>query len=259
MQVLLIRHAQSENNAAPIERRTCDPSLTALGRDQAERLALLLDHERLTHLFVSPFRRTLETATPLLRRTAPRPRIWVPLHEHGGCFDGYDRATFTPRNGLSARGIRDRFPEFASAFDGLGDRTAGRGPLGDEELGDDIAEPGWWTQNDHESIESASARAEIVRDRLARLSRLEPEARVALMSHGTFAWILVRALLEIPISDPPRLGRNTGIARLEIDRPEDVLPGEPIARLESWNELGHLPLDARSAVGGRIHDLETTG
>lgn len=41
-QFLLVRHGQSQNNALPDNQRVCDPDLTELGRQQADRTAKYL-------------------------------------------------------------------------------------------------------------------------------------------------------------------------------------------------------------------------
>ncbi|MYI99442.1 MAG: histidine phosphatase family protein, partial [Gemmatimonadetes bacterium] len=54
MELYIIRHAESENNARPQEERTDDPSLSALGYRQAEYLVNRIRHLRPTRIFVSP-------------------------------------------------------------------------------------------------------------------------------------------------------------------------------------------------------------
>lgn len=64
MELLLIRHAEPERVVGQGGGRA-DPSLTARGRTQAERLAAWLAPEKPTAIWTSPQRRAVETALPL--------------------------------------------------------------------------------------------------------------------------------------------------------------------------------------------------
>jgi len=57
--IFLVRHAEKSKDDPR------DPSLTAAGRQRAEQLAELLAHEKITHLFSTPLKRTLQTLAPL--------------------------------------------------------------------------------------------------------------------------------------------------------------------------------------------------
>jgi len=59
MDLYLVRHAQSQNNALPERLRVADPDLTDLGHQQAARLAERVRSLKLTRLLTSPFRRAL--------------------------------------------------------------------------------------------------------------------------------------------------------------------------------------------------------
>ena len=89
MELYLIRHAQSENNAQPEEQRVEDPALTAMGRRQAGLLADWITSLNLTRLITSPFLRTLETTEAIRQATRLTPEVRVQLHEQGGCYRGY--------------------------------------------------------------------------------------------------------------------------------------------------------------------------
>lgn len=64
MELLLIRHARP-NRADGSDGAPADPSLSPLGRRQAEALAAWLADERIDALYTSPMRRAQETAAPL--------------------------------------------------------------------------------------------------------------------------------------------------------------------------------------------------
>ncbi len=73
--ILLIRHAQSANNALPESQRVPDPGLTELGKQQAERLTAICSRYKITELYCSPFRRSLDTTRPISNCTGLVPRI----------------------------------------------------------------------------------------------------------------------------------------------------------------------------------------
>lgn len=67
--VILVRHA--EKAAEP----KGDPGLSAAGTQRAGQLAAALDHARIDHIVVSPFRRTRDTAAPLAASRGLTPSI----------------------------------------------------------------------------------------------------------------------------------------------------------------------------------------
>ncbi|MFP4312047.1 MAG: histidine phosphatase family protein [Nitriliruptoraceae bacterium] len=80
MELLLVRHAQPEWNRG--HEAQVDPHLTAVGQQQADRLAACLRGERFDEVLVSTARRARRTAAPLLESvTATRveERAW--MHE----------------------------------------------------------------------------------------------------------------------------------------------------------------------------------
>ena len=64
MDLLWVRHAEPER-IAPGSGVPADPGLTPLGREQAQRLAEWLAHEKVDVILSSPKRRAQETAAPL--------------------------------------------------------------------------------------------------------------------------------------------------------------------------------------------------
>jgi len=88
MELLLIRHALPER----VETRDgspADPSLSAEGRTQAERLARWLGAEQLGAVYSSPMRRARETADPLARVLGVNPVIDTDLVEMDHLSDVY--------------------------------------------------------------------------------------------------------------------------------------------------------------------------
>ncbi len=95
--ILLVRHGESAparvEEPFPLVDGQGDPELSPAGRDQAERLAHRLaglpTGEPLAAVYVSPLRRTAETAAPLVRRLGIEPRVDTDLREvHLGEWEG---------------------------------------------------------------------------------------------------------------------------------------------------------------------------
>ncbi len=95
-EILLVRHGESEpaDPERPFELVDGhgDPPLDAVGREQADRLADRLTGERISAIYVTSLRRTVETAAPLAHRTGLEPRVERDLREvylgewEGGLF-----------------------------------------------------------------------------------------------------------------------------------------------------------------------------
>jgi probable phosphoglycerate mutase len=66
MELLLIRHALPER-IETIDGSPADPPLSAIGREQAERIARWLVAEKIDAVYASPMRRARETAEPIGR------------------------------------------------------------------------------------------------------------------------------------------------------------------------------------------------
>lgn len=84
-ELLLVRHGASQA-AVPDQPFALldghsDPPLAPEGREQAERLAERLAYEGVSALFVTPLKRTSETAAPLARRTGREPVVVPELRE----------------------------------------------------------------------------------------------------------------------------------------------------------------------------------
>jgi broad specificity phosphatase PhoE len=128
MQLYIIRHGQSSNNAlADFSQRTFDPILTPLGQQQAEAVADYLASGRnleqlvgateeetgvktevgfhLTHLYCSAMYRALQTARPIGQAVGLNPEVWVDIHEGGGMY--LDTRTGGPRRASPQKPHRD--------------------------------------------------------------------------------------------------------------------------------------------------------
>jgi len=140
-QLHLVRHGESANNALPENQRVADPALTTLGEKQARQFGShYASIDRLDHVLASPFRRTLQTAQPLLNARSIRADIWPDIYEVGGCFGGYEPDKLSGEPGMSDIEIRSEFPEF--------------------NVPDEIDKNGWYKRRAFETWDVAVARAE---------------------------------------------------------------------------------------------------
>lgn len=240
MELYIIRHGQSSNNALQNQtERTHDPSLTPLGFQQADALASFLHNAprrdpwtdpatgytvssgdsgvRFTHMFCSPMRRALQTALPIAQTLELQPQVWSAIHEHGGIYLETESGV-VGYPGMTRAEIEESFPGFT--------------------MPEDITHEGWWNPaNGQESLAGAYARAIHVAADLRRMARSEPDARVALITHGTFIDGLIKALLsQLPARTMYYLHYNTAITRIDF-RAEDRL------LLHFVNRVDHLSAD----------------
>jgi probable phosphoglycerate mutase len=84
-EIILVRHGASANAMPgapfPLIDGRGDPPLSDAGRDQARAVAEYLAHEDIARLFVTPLRRTRETAAPLAEAAGLEPTIVENLAE----------------------------------------------------------------------------------------------------------------------------------------------------------------------------------
>jgi hypothetical protein len=175
--VIFIRHAESTNNRSWEEhrdesQRVPDPGLTTLGDSQAAALADWMPGfiPAPTHLFSSPFLRTLLTAAPLADALNMEVEVRSDLMERGGPFAGsileHQHHPGSPRSVLQAVSPRLVFPL-------------------------EVTEEGWW-RGPFETRDVAVERAR----RLAHWLRtaFQPDDCIVLVSHGAIGSLLATAL-----------------------------------------------------------------
>jgi len=97
--LLLVRHGESQPASlqapSPALDGQADPPLDPRGEHEAERVAERLAAEDIAAIYVTPLRRTQQTAAPLARRLGIAPRVEPDLREvHLGEWEG---ATFSAR------------------------------------------------------------------------------------------------------------------------------------------------------------------
>lgn len=207
MELFLIRHGQSTNNALEDwTQRVEDPLLTASGERQAERAATHLSaglhltpvlrtarRPLLDQLYCSPMIRAMQTAHPIGRELGIAPQVWVDIHEIGGIYlDHGERRVGYP--GRTRGELAQRFPHY--------------------HLPPTLTEDGWWNR-DFEEAHEGHARAATVAEALR--ARAAEDARVAIVSHGDFLSALLQALGgQQPGAGAYYVHRNTGITHIEI-------------------------------------------
>ncbi len=220
MELILIRHAQSENNARPEWLRTEDPGLTELGYQQAERLlAYRLDLFGAQLMITSPFRRALETARVLAGSGRIPVWVWRDVHEQGGCYSGYLPEQRVGRPGLTRHQIEQDYPSFV--------------------IDDSIDTEGWWGARPYETWQEAGLRARRVIDRL--IGELTPFYQsVAVVTHADFMRLLLLSLspLQLPVERISESILNTSVTILGVASP---------AVCRVWNSVEHLPPDMWSS------------
>ncbi|HEX9114966.1 MAG TPA: histidine phosphatase family protein [Anaerolineae bacterium] len=249
MELYIIRHAQSTNNAlADQTDRVTDPPLTRIGEQQAERLAEHLESGwqpitwspvpvppnmetrgmlrgyGLTDLYCSPMLRSLQTAQAISRSIDLTPEVWIDIHEQGGMFleegEGADRVA-VGKPGLTRSQILARFPGYV--------------------LPDGITERGWYNR-DYEDWPACHVRAARVAETFFAWAATGNSRRIAIVSHGGFVDALLKAFLR---AGPPAenndgdrryfyLHFNTAMDRIDFD-PEGRL------RVAYLNRVVHLP------------------
>ncbi len=228
MQVILIRHAQSENNALTADtmhRRKVDPGLTELGHQQRERLADCLGNEtaageiEIKQLYTSAMLRSLLTSQPLGEALDLQPAIWLDLHEKGGLFSRQN-GQVSGFGGMTRTAISQAFPRV--------------------QLAEALTESGWYDATLGMEPEAHSHyRAIKVAGELRR--RADAQAVVALVSHAGFLDILIKALFDQLPSRPHTMRyyhNNTAITRIDIVRGQTVM--------HYLNRVDHLPMAMRS-------------
>ncbi len=186
MDVFLLRHGQSEYNIGLTDH--LDSPLTPLGQQQAERAAQRLGGENITHVYVSPLRRTLETIAPFCRLTGLCAEAVPDLREY------FSTPLYREFPGMNAQTIQEQFP-FALCSTHF--------PAG---------EPWWPRQEETEAV--LYGRALAVRDLLLG-AFAQTDTHLLIVSHADTVGRLREAFGHLPPRpDNPPWSDNCGITRL---------------------------------------------
>ncbi|MEQ1830668.1 MAG: histidine phosphatase family protein [Pirellula sp.] len=212
--LLLIRHAQSQNNALGEQLRVPDPDVTPLGVVQAAKLASVIHEFAPTKLYCSPFLRSLETTRPLSRATGLNPVVRQDLYEQGGCHSGYLPGKRVAQRGMGRSELNQRYEGW--------------------KLDPRIELDGWYDLDHFETEMEA-------RDRAMRIKRwFESETiehthcdRVAMIIHADFKMRLIEAFLGLSQTESI-FGEvvNTSVSRMSCV--------EGTWKLDYWNVFTHL-------------------
>ena len=231
MELYIIRHAQSSNNAlTDWTERVSDPPLTELGERQADLVAAHLASTpaeaeqpgsgahyanrtgfRFTRLFTSAMRRSLQTAAPIGQAIGLQPEVWVDIHEIGGVFLDDHEGRGLP--GLKRDEIAEQFPTI--------------------QLSAEVTEEGWWNrqrETEEEWLERAARVAAELQERYAGT-----DEHLGLVTHGGFAAMLLYALFgHTKPRDVILSHRNTAITRLDFY-------DDGTTYMQYFNRVEHLP------------------
>ncbi len=218
--LLLIRHAQSANNALPESQRVPDPGLTELGHRQADLLADGISRYPVTQIFCSPFRRSLDTTKPVSQVTKLVPKIHAEIYEQGGCYSGHEVGKLLGAPGMNRMELEASYPGWT--------------------ICETIGANGWNHGRSYETELKVEQRAMRVSTWLSKQWLQEsPASMAAMVIHADFKRILLEALLGTsrwtnhwqPIY-------NTAITHLQHE--------DDRWQLVEWNSVQHLPPDLRS-------------
>jgi broad specificity phosphatase PhoE len=170
MEIMLLRHGESEGNAAGRMQGQRDYPLSALGREQAARAGefLATRGHPFAAVYVSPLKRAFETAGIVFERGVQPASVVEPdLHEIGaGRLEGLDEVE-----------IRERHPEFMQRS---------------------LTETGDFSSYGGESYADVQARVRRIMTGLEARHRSADE-RILLVGHGGFHYQLAKSLLCEPV------------------------------------------------------------
>ncbi|MDM8519386.1 histidine phosphatase family protein [Anaerolineales bacterium HSG6] len=196
MELYLIRHGQSSNNALQDrDQRLPDPHLTDLGQAQAAMVAQYvangpnIEHLArtviqsaqnepaqgygITKLYCSAMYRAMQTTKPIGEELGIAPEIWFDVHEYGGVYLK-EEDEYVNYPGKTRAEILAEFPTYI--------------------LPDEVTDSGWW-YGGREDWALCHGRA--IRTARALYDRANSDERIAIVSHGGFIDVLLKALLHI--------------------------------------------------------------
>jgi 2,3-bisphosphoglycerate-dependent phosphoglycerate mutase len=242
MQLYLVRHAQSQNNAMWLATnshvgRVPDPVLSDTGRRQVEHLAKRLKTTKkpdkmihwdeynhygfgITHIYCSFMLRAVETGMGVSKALGVSCCGWIDIHETGGIVSGDGEVTpFEGQPGSTAAYLRAHYP--ALVFE------------------DQFGEQGWWKCRSREPEAERRPRARRVISTLLERHGATQD-HVLMVTHGSFYQHLMRELLGLQDKNTEFALSNTAITRWEIAPDPDRETGWQRILVYS-NRLDHLP------------------
>lgn len=204
MDLYLIRHGESTGNIVDYD--VPDGVLTPKGEEQARRTAQAFKGVKLTNIISSPLQRALQTAVPIAHDHDLRITVWKRTHE---CRGGGLHV------GPSLKDLQEWFPR--------------------ADFPDDL-EPEGWIYDGPEPANVGLERAHHVVTRLKQ--EFNDDANIAVVSHGGFIQMMLRAFLGLPDPRGVRFGHdNASINHLKIS--------EDRVTLVKVNDISHLDDDVK--------------
>jgi len=181
VELILVRHGESESNLSGRWQGHSDSALSETGRRQAALLARRLEHEGFDLVLSSDLSRAADTARALGRPVELDP--------------GFREVALGSWEGLTRPEVAERFPEQVQALS----RGATDMRIGGGESWDDM----------HERVDAALSELR---------GRVDDDARVLLFSHGGVISGLVAGLMGLRGRHPRPHGRisNTAVTRLRL-------------------------------------------
>lgn len=213
MRLVLVRHAQSANNALPDHQRVHDPGLTAAGLEQAEQLGEWMATQPITALWCSPFKRSLDTTEAIRRRSNLKPFVHIDLHELGGCYSGYQAVGRKGEAGMGNVELSELYPQYA--------------------IDPKISNEGWWLKKPFETQDQCDERTSRVIHWFKSQLQKSSDLAVAVI-HADFKRLLLKHML-CPRLDVEHLGPifNASATALRWDGSQ--------WKLDYFNSISHLP------------------
>lgn len=269
MRVVLIRHAESTNNAIEddirqriregklppekgypefVKRRHHDPYLSPKGYQQAEALASAYGHLDTSELvlYSSAVRRSLETVAPLAKRLGSKVTVMPHLYESGGIFNNphENHRLYEPAPGMTVEEIRSTY-DFMDVTN-----LPPKGP--------------WNQMRPFEDRQADIRRALKVASWLLSPQFFEAHRGkfVLIVTHSEFMDLVTTALMDPLIfathpegfthtQEEVRLVhafQNTSLTSFDITLSKEPNVKRPNVRMLYLNRIDHLPF----ALGGRI-------
>lgn len=219
--LLLIRHAQSENNALGDAFRVPDPNITSIGVAQSSKLAGAVKKLSPSVLYCSPFLRSLETTRPIVEQTGLTPIVRQDIYEQGGCHSGYQPGKRIAQRGMGRVALATKYVGW--------------------QLDERINVDGWYNRADYETQEEARHRAQQVKQWYESEPRTHSlKDRVAMVIHADFKMRLLEAFLG-NANVEEHFGEivNTSISQLSLSNGR--------WKLDYWNTFTHLETDEVTA------------
>jgi len=219
--LLLIRHAQSENNALGDALRVPDPNITSIGVAQSRKLAGAVKKLSPSVLYCSPFLRSLETTRPIVEQTGLIPIVRQDIYEQGGCHSGYQPGKRIAQRGMGRVALATKYVGW--------------------QLDERIHVDGWYDRADYETQEEARHRAQQVKEWYESEPRTHSlKDRAAMVIHADFKMRLLEAFLG-NANVEEHFGEivNTSISQLSLSNGR--------WKLDYWNTFAHLETDEVTA------------